>query len=89
MKNGIVPRKTSPIDALVPHRLDDIERHADRRADQRDLAHQHEKTPNQTGSMPAATISGKTSGTVPTIIGSVSKKMPRMHVEGEQASRSA
>ncbi len=34
------------------------------------------KTPNQTGSMPIATMIGKTIGTVPTIIGSVSKKMP-------------
>src|SRR5262245_35557804 len=41
-------------------------------------------TPNHTGSIPAATISGCTSGSVPTIIGSVSKKVPRIHVEREQ-----
>ena len=33
-------------------------------------------TPNQIGSMPVATAIGKMIGTVPTIIGSVSKKMP-------------
>ncbi len=34
------------------------------------------KTPKKTGSMPAAAMRGKTTGTVPTSIGKVSKAMP-------------
>ena len=43
MKKGIVPAKTSRDRALLPHGLDDVERHPHRRADQRDLAHQHDE----------------------------------------------